>query len=85
MTIVDLKERLVDGDIYSYTWLPTERMWADILTKEKHLLPDLEDVLVKNVMDLPDHSINEVKAVGTEIRIENIRNHRAVECDDNKV
>ena len=26
MTVVDLKERLVDGDIYSYSWLPTKDM-----------------------------------------------------------
>ena len=37
MTVVDLKERLVEGDILSYAWLPTERMWADLLTKEKRL------------------------------------------------
>ena len=24
MTVVDLKERLVDGDIFSYAWLPTK-------------------------------------------------------------
>ena len=24
MIVVDLKERLVDGDIYSYSWLPTK-------------------------------------------------------------
>ena len=31
MTVVDLKERLLEGDVYSYAWLPTEKMWADIL------------------------------------------------------
>ena len=31
MMIVDLKERLVCGDVYSYAWLPRERMWADII------------------------------------------------------
>ena len=28
LTVTDLKERLVDGDIYSYSWLPTKSMWA---------------------------------------------------------
>ena len=37
MTIVDLKERLIRGEITSIAWLPTERMWADLLTKEKKL------------------------------------------------
>ena len=33
LTIVDLKERLFDGDIFSYSWLPTKNMWADMMTK----------------------------------------------------
>ena len=51
MTIVDLKERLLRGEILSCAWLPTEMMWADILTKEMRLPQGLEDVLIKNVMD----------------------------------
>ena len=47
MTIVDLKERLIRGEITSIAWLPTERMWADLLTKEKKLPEDLEDVMFK--------------------------------------
>ena len=74
MTVVDLKERLVDGDIYSYSWLPTKNMWADMMTKEMKIPPALEDVIMKNVMDLPNFLVNEVKAVGTEICMTNIRN-----------
>ena len=73
-TIVDLKERLVDTDIFSYSWLPTKNMWADMMTKEMQLLPALEDVFLKNDLDLPQPLVNEVKAVGMEIRMTNIRN-----------
>ena len=73
-TVVNLKERLVDGDIYSYSWLPTKNMWADIMTKEMKLPSSLEDVILKNVMDLPKPLVNEVKAVGTKIHMMNIRN-----------
>ena len=59
-------------------------MWADILTKEKRLPPDLEDVLMEKVMDLPYKNINEFKALGTEIRMENIRNHRVVNAGDSE-
>ena len=76
MTVVDLKERLVDGDIYSYSWLQTKDMWADIMRKEMKLPPYLEDVIMKNVMDLPKPLVNEVKAVGTEIHMTNMRNRR---------
>ena len=58
--IVDLKERLVNGEISSYTWLPTQNMWADILTKEKQLPETLEDVLIRNIMDLGDTTLAKV-------------------------
>ena len=73
-TIVDLKERLVDRDIHSYSWLPTQDMLADVMTKEMHLPQALENVFLKNEFSLPQPLVNEVKAVGTEIRMINIRN-----------
>ena len=74
LTVVDLKERLVDGDIFSYSWLPTKNMWADMMTKEMQLPPALEDVFLKNDLNLPQPLVNKVKAVGMEIRMINIRN-----------
>ena len=73
-TIVDLKERLVEKDIHSYSWLPTQDMLADVMTKEMHLPQALENVFLKNEFSLPQPLMNEVKAVGTEIRMINIRN-----------
>ena len=37
LTVTDLKERLLDGEGYSYSWLPTNSMWADMLTKEMEI------------------------------------------------
>ena len=73
-TIVDLKERLVDRDIHFYAWLPTQDMLADVLTKEMCLPQALENVFLKNEFSLSQPLVNEVKAVGTEIRMVNIRN-----------
>ena len=58
--IVDLKERLVNGEISSYVWLLTQNIWADILTKEKQLPETLKDVLIRNIMDLGDTILNKV-------------------------
>ena len=77
LTVVDLKERLINGEVFSYAWLPTERMWADILTKEKKLPQKLEDVLRNNDMDLGDTETNKVMAFGQEVRMINIRNRSA--------
>ena len=52
-TIVDLKERLVDGDIFSYSWLSTKNIWADMMLKEMQLPPALENVFLKNDLCLP--------------------------------
>ena len=73
-TIVDLKERLVDGEIYSYSWLPTQGMLADVLTKEMKIPQALEEIILKNQISIPRPLMNEVKAVGTEIRMINIQN-----------
>ena len=72
--IADLKQRLVDGEITSYAWLPTFSMWADILTKEKRMPSAFEDVITKNNLSLEDTSINKVMAFGQEVWMTNIRN-----------
>ena len=73
-TILDLKERLVDRDIQSYSWLPTQDMLADVLTKEMRIPQALENIILKNEIKISQPLVNEVKAVGTEIRMINIWN-----------
>ena len=72
--ITDLKQRLVEGEITFYTWLPTTSMWADVLTKEKKILPDLNNVFLNNEMRLGDTSVNKVVAFNQEVRMTNIGN-----------
>ena len=74
MTVFDLKERLVDGDVFSYSWLPTKTIWVEMMTMEMQLPSSLEDVILKNVLDLPQPLVNEGRSVGTEIWMNNIRN-----------
>ena len=74
LTVVDLKKRFVDREIYSYSWLPTQSMWADMMTKEMPLPSAMEDVILKNVVNLLKTLVNEVKTEGTEIRMSNIPN-----------
>ena len=51
-------------------------MWADMLTKEMRLSPSLKDVFLKNILDLTKMPVNEVKAVGKEIGMNDIWNRR---------
>ena len=78
LVIMDLKERLLSGEITSIAWLPTKDMWGDLLTKETKLPKALENIFVKNDMRIENASIYEVKAHGHEVRISNIRNRREV-------
>ena len=41
MVIQGLKERLVDGKIKSYQWIPTGLMWTDALTKKMEMNKDM--------------------------------------------
>ena len=34
MTVQEMKEKLMEGEIMSYQWLSPKEMWADGLTKE---------------------------------------------------
>ena len=63
----DLKQILIDEDISSYAWLPTDSVWADILTKEKKMPSTFEEVITKNNLSLGDTTINKVKAFGQEV------------------
>ena len=36
IVVLDLKKRLMEGEVTSYQWIPTGSMWADALTKEMH-------------------------------------------------
>ena len=74
LKVRDLKERLPEGDIFLYSWLSTEDMWADVLMKEMHLPPLLEDFFLKNDLNLPRTLVNQGKAVGTEVWMHNIWN-----------
>ena len=40
---------------------------------------DLEDVLLRNKMNLPDTTVNEVRAFGQEVRMWNIQNRKVLE------
>ena len=74
LTVTDLKEKLVEGDVYSYSKLPKKSMWSDLMTKEMELPSALENVFLNNNLDLPQPLVHEVKAIETEIRMSNIRN-----------
>ena len=37
MTVQEMKEKLIEGEIKSYQWLSTKEMWADGMTKKMEM------------------------------------------------
>ena len=81
--IVDLKQRLVNDEIFSYAWLPMDSMWMDILTKEKKMPLNFDKVITANTLALGDTTVNKVKAFGHEVRMTNICNRSKTPAIDN--
>ena len=72
--ITNLKQRLINDEVSSYAWLPTNSMWADIPMKERKMLLIFEKVITANSLALGDTTMNKVKAFCQEVRMTNIRN-----------
>ena len=45
MTVQEMKEKLMEGEIRSYQWLSTKEMWDDRLTKEMEMAEGLRKLL----------------------------------------
>ena len=43
MTVQEMKEELMEGEIKSYQWLSMKEMWADGLTKEMEMAEGLRN------------------------------------------
>ena len=82
MTVKDLKDRLLQGEVTSYSWLPTKEMMADCLTKEMKMPESMERVLMGEGLVLKEPFTNEIRNVDGELRMRNIRNRKKVEIGD---
>ena len=72
--MVYLKERLVDGDVLLYSWLPTGDILAVLMAKETKMNDAFEDIIQENIINIQQPLVNEVVVVGKEIRMKSICN-----------
>ena len=72
--VTDMKDRLYDGKIKSYSWLDGRDMVADVLTKEAKPHDDLKDITIGNRFRNAFAEDNIVKCVEGEIKLLNPRN-----------
>ena len=69
--VTDLKEKLEDTTVESYSWLRTNEMIADILTKECKDNPDINKILIENKFCYARNDKNLVSCVNGEIHMRN--------------
>ena len=79
MTVQEMKERLIKGDVKSYQWIPTKEMWSDGLTKEMEMAEGLRKLLKTGNCEIKKEELNKVVCESDEIKMVNIRNRRKTE------
>ena len=72
--IEGLKEKLVDGEIVAYQWIPTKEMWSDGLTKEMEMAEGVRNLLNTGKCEIREDELNKVVCKNNEMRMKNIRN-----------
>ena len=82
--VQELKERLMEGDVRSYQWIPTKEMWSDGLTKEMEMAEGLRKMLKTGVSKIKKEKGNMVVYDKEEIRMVNIRNRKKEEEEEEK-
>ena len=75
-TIEGLKERLMEGDVKAYQWIPTREMWSDGLTKEMEMAEGLRKLLKTGICDIKKEEVNKVVYENDEEKVANIRNRK---------
>ena len=79
MTVQEMKEKLMEGEIKLYQWLSTKEMWADGLTKEMEMAEGLRNLLKAGKCMITKQEVNKVVCQNEEIKMLNIRNRKKKE------
>ena len=70
-TMNDLKQKLIDGDVQSYSWIDTKSMIADILTKEGGEIEAILEVIPENTFKKSNSCQNMVVFKENEMMLQN--------------
>merc|ERR1712239_2027 len=84
MLVKEMKDKLRDGEIDSYQWVSTKKIWADGLTKEMPMTDGIRNLLKNGKCDMVQEHTNKVICQDDEIKMINIRNRKCgkTEKDD---
>ena len=71
--VTDLKEKLIEKEVESYSWLDSRDMIADILTKECKENDDIREILIKGKLRVAPNEDNLVHFENGEFKLENTK------------
>ena len=71
--VADLKEKLVQNEVESYSWLDTKDMIADILTKECKENEEIVNILIRGKLRIAFNEDNLVHFENEEFKLENVK------------
>ena len=71
--VADLKEKFVQKEVESYSWLDTKDMIADILTKECKENEEIVDILIRGKLRIAFNEDNLVHFENEEFKLENVK------------
>ena len=71
--VTDLKEKLIEKEVESYSWLDTKDMIADILTKECKENDAITDILSKGKLRVASNEENLVHFENGAFKLENVK------------
>ena len=81
MTVQELKDSLMEGDVRLHQWIPTREMWSDGLIKEMEMAEGLRKMMKTGVCELKNDEVNKVVYENDEVKMLNIRNRKRSEED----
>ena len=76
MTVQEMKEKLMDGEVKSYQWLSTKEIWADGMTKEMEMADSLRKLFQSGKCIIRKEEVNKVVYENEEVKMWNIRNRK---------
>ena len=79
MTVQDIKEKLIEGEVKSYQWLSTKEMWADGMKKEMEMADGVRKWLQSGKCEIRKEEINKVVYENEEVKMLNIRSRKKKE------
>ena len=60
MTVKEMKDNLIEGEVMLNQWVPTNKIWADAITKKLEINEGMQEVMTDGNLDIEDNEITKL-------------------------